>query len=106
MRRVRVWFVVSKVLPVVVIAVALNCWTPSGVFGRAWKTRDGTYSREAEFVDFNGDTIVLKKTDGLTVLVESQRLSDADNQFVARAITERNGSLFAILERAVAHSHD
>ena len=49
---------------------------------RTWKDATGTFSVEAEFIRFQGNTIELRRKDGRTVKVPVDRLSNEDRAFI------------------------
>ena len=53
---------------------------PPPPFGREWQTPDGAL--RAEFVEFGGGNVVLKKKDGSPVNYPSLKLSDADRKWI------------------------
>ncbi|MHB0956287.1 MAG: SHD1 domain-containing protein [Pirellulaceae bacterium] len=55
---------------------------------RTWKDATGSFSVEAEFVDFVDGKLRLKKTDGQVITVALEQLSAADQQYV-RTRTEK-----------------
>ncbi|MBC7852330.1 MAG: hypothetical protein IAF94_02750 [Pirellulaceae bacterium] len=54
-------------------------------FAREWKSANGKFSVEAEFVAVKGGSVVLKKASGETIEVPVENLSEADRKFVAAA---------------------
>lgn len=49
---------------------------------RTWSDRSGRFKIEAEFVELDGTTVVLKKKDGTEVRIPKSRLSEADAKLV------------------------
>jgi hypothetical protein len=49
---------------------------------RRWTDSTGKFSAAAQFVEVNGDRVVLKKASGATVTVPLSRLSDADREYL------------------------
>ncbi len=64
---------------------------------RKWTDSTGRFSVEAEFVEFVGGQVALKKTDGELIRLPLERLSEADQQHV-QSLTARV-TIRAIVER-------
>jgi hypothetical protein len=56
------------------------------VAGREWTDNSGRFHIEAEFVDFQGQTVQLKKANGATIRVLVERLSKSDQDLVKRLV--------------------
>lgn len=52
---------------------------------RAWSDKSGKFKIEATIVRFEGDKVILKRTDGKEVTVPIERLSPQDQQIIAKA---------------------
>ncbi len=66
--------------------VAMTILTPAAFpapFGRTWKSSDGAYSVDAEFVDSEDGTVSLRKSNGDVIQVPISRLSAEDQAYVA-----------------------
>lgn len=70
------------VLPLVAVTT-LFLVAASPAFARTWKSSDGAYSVDAEFVDFKDGTVSLRKADGAVIRVPVSRLSAEDQAYVA-----------------------
>ena len=55
---------------------------PSPSARRTWTDKSGQFRIEAEYIDFNGTQVTLKKSDGSTITVPLDRLSEADQKIV------------------------
>lgn len=51
-------------------------------WARKWTDNTGKFSIEAELVEFQGDKVVLKKTNGTLITLSVERMSDADRQYL------------------------
>lgn len=69
--------------------VALLCFP---VAAKEWTDSTGTYRTEAEFVEVRGQTVLLKKTDGVTISVPLDRLSQTDRDFIKQLATGAAGA--------------
>ena len=67
--------------PLVMVTMVLVVATIG--FARTWKSNDGKYSVDAEFVGREDDTVSLRKTDGDIIRVPIARLCDQDQAFLA-----------------------
>lgn len=72
-------------------AVLLLC-VASFASARMWKSADGGYQVEAEFVNVDGDKVVLKRADGRIITVPLNRLSTEDQEFIKSQPTPPSGS--------------
>jgi hypothetical protein len=66
--------------------VAVTVLTPvafPATLGRTWKSSDGAYSVDAEFVEFKDGVVSLRKPDGDVIRVPVSRLSAEDQAYVA-----------------------
>ena len=60
-------------------------------FARTWKSSDGAYSVDAEFVDFKDGTVSLRKPNGAVIRVPVSRLSAEDQAYVAEQAAADDG---------------
>ena len=65
----------------IVVWLMLPLFTPAA-FARKWTDSTGTFSIEAELLDFQDGKVRLKKPNGNVITVAVDRLSQADQQFV------------------------
>ena len=56
---------------------------------RTWNDATGAFSVDAQFVGVKGGKVILKKTDGSTVAVPLERLSQEDRDFVAEQTEDK-----------------
>lgn len=71
--RSKIWTLLVAVLPAIVASPAV---------GRTWKSADGKYTVEADFVKVDGGNVTLENKDGKRISVPLNLLSDADQQFI------------------------
>jgi hypothetical protein len=55
---------------------------------RTWGTKDGKFTVEAQLIDFGQGKATLKKSNGKTIVVEADKLSDADQAFLRQRLLE------------------
>ena len=77
-------------LAVVGFALAISV-TGSQSAAHEWTDQTGRHRVEAEYVDLKDGEVVLRKSDGKTVTVPLDRLSEADRRFV-RAMNQKDSS--------------
>ena len=75
-------------LKVLIAAIAIS--VISVAQGREWVNASGKYRVEAELVEVQGDSVVLRKADGQLLNVPLAKLSQADRDFVASHAAESN----------------
>jgi SLA1 homology domain 1, SHD1 len=56
---------------------------------RTWTDATGKFTIEAQFIDFKGGKAQLKKKDGSTIELPTGKLSQADQDFIRKALAER-----------------
>lgn len=84
----RIWrFHVCRFAMTTVAAVGLMMVTarPLDAEIRTWSDTSGKYEVEAEFVELDGTTVVLKKSNGSTIEIDFERLSEADRAYVSQS---------------------
>jgi hypothetical protein len=62
---------------------------------RTWTSKSGTFKIEAEYVDGDGDKVVLRKQDGTLVKPRINQLSDSDQAFINSKQESDNKNPFA-----------
>ena len=67
----------------IVAAFVLSATLTANAEVRKWTSSDGKYVIEAELVEADDDVVTLKKADGKTVKVPVEKLSEADQKFLA-----------------------
>ena len=75
----------AKIVSATTSVIMALTFAATGLSGelRTWKSANGNYSAEAEFVELTTDgSVRLKRKDGNVVTVPLDRLSDADKEFV------------------------
>jgi len=53
---------------------------------RTWKDASGKFQVDAEFVELNGTTVLLKRANGSTIQIALERLSDADRAYISQSL--------------------
>ncbi len=66
----------------VLVVVPFSQVTVSVTFARIWKSSNGAYSIDAEFVESKDGTVSLRKSNGDTITVSVSRLSVEDQAYV------------------------
>jgi len=79
------------VLPLLAVPTLFLVAAPPA-FARTWKSSDGAYSVDAEFVDFKDGTVSLRKADGAVIRVPVSRLSAEDQAYVAEQVAAVDAS--------------
>lgn len=82
----------SKKSVLIVFAITILSATDMPLLARTWKSSDGRFSVEAEFVDFKDGNVQIKKEDGNTVAVAMTALSKEDQQWVRDELHRRRES--------------
>ncbi len=70
----------KRVLLTIVFGLLITVALPAAT--RKWTSNDGRFSTEAELVELNDETVILKKRSGETVAVPLERLSELDRRFL------------------------
>src|SRR5262245_44987777 len=59
------------------------CYLVGSAEQRTWRSADGQYTVEGEFIEFKDAAVVMRRSDGQVITVQLDRLSEADRQYVA-----------------------
>lgn len=81
----------TSLIKIGIAALFLFCWTSlssNGLSAREWKSVDGKFTVEAEYVAFRNGKVVLEKKSGEIITVPVERLSKEDVTY----IEERSGT--------------
>lgn len=69
---------------------------------RTWTDKSASYSIQAEFVELNGDLVVLRRQDGKELRVPLEKLSPADQEHVRQIRSSKPENPFAMSEPSAA----